>query len=81
MDGAAGDAAVFGKDQRAAIERGHAELRVGGAQRFEDGAIARLAERGKLQADGADVQADVNAHFCLSFSVTRKAGYIQVIQV
>src|ERR1039457_2207823 len=38
LDGAAGDAAVFGKDQRLAGQLGEAELGGGGAEGFEDGA-------------------------------------------
>ncbi len=63
LDGATGDATVFGKDQRLTGEFGEAELRVGGAEGFEDGLVGGLADGGELETDGADVETEIDAHF------------------
>ncbi len=40
------------------VERGHSKQWIGGAERFENGAIGRFAESGQLETDGADVQTE-----------------------
>ena len=46
-----------------AVERAQAEAGIGRAEILEDVPVARRAERSQFDADGADVQTEVDGHF------------------
>ncbi len=80
LDGAAGDAAIAGKDQ-GRIGTDHPEFRSMGAERLQDAAIRGTAYGGQFQADGADVQTDINAHsFAVPSHDRRPAPAIQYLR-
>ena len=78
LDGAADDAAIGGEQQGEAAASGgvpihEAEGGLGGAEGLKHGAILGLAQRGQLEADGADIETDIDTHRkgrkCLSYTM------------
>ena len=63
LDRAAGDPPVIGKHQRAVLQRRHAEFRARGAKGFQHGPVTRFPQGSQLEADGSDVQTDIDTHF------------------
>ena len=62
LNRAPGDALVFGKHQRPPVEFGEAELWMGLAELLQYRLLARISESSQFEADGANIQADINPH-------------------